>query len=699
MPFPNVRWIGACLLAGSLVALFAPPLHAQRASAEVKQLREEVTELEIKRMESQALVDVLEAEQRLVPAIAAAPLDVAKLATRDVMREALAEDLKGSEKKRVAALDRLAEKTGKEKQDAIDGWKKARDAAVQVHEDYVETKARLGANPGKVPLFDLRLVLILLWGTVLVGLGFLLAIHVLRVSLRQRWRSGLTTAVLFALSIASPLFAQPAPGLADSPSALTVERDGLRVQVQQLEIKASILKTESRNRRSPHLRVWEAILMPLGGALNRQFAEWEEEALEKLRAVLVDVKVTERTIAAGLKVLDEAAAERDQLADLVNADSARNRLRRSLKLGACVAFPALALLPVWWARKKARKRLAKDADQCPCCLAVGSLEEKVATVQDERYPEPRYYSCPQCFYEFRSSYRKLPRLCFPTVGVPASGKTHWLVSAYDLVKNNNVGVDASIQRAPSLADETFDHLIEMVLESHQNPAATVYSDKMPAPLTFHVADTDRLGRAKALLNLFDCSGEIMYKNINTDVVRRRALLMDGFLLFLDPTQVSRQGPTPGLDAQINRLSSFHAEMRDIRGLDVGDRIDVPIAVCVSKVDLLLARNPLRGQARPLLNRLRETMGWPPTLDLLKERSQSIAEMLPRMFPGWDVIKTLHEGFGDRFLFFPMTPVGMEEGELGIEDLRQRTIVPFGILEPVLWLMHMRGYCVLPKASE
>ena len=39
--------------------------------------------------------------------------------------------------------------------------------------------------------------------------------------------------------------------------------------------------------------------------------------------------------------------------------------------------------------------------------------------------------------------------------------------------------------------------------------------------------------------------------------------MDGFFLFVDPTQVSRHGPTPGLDAQINRLSSFHAEMRDI----------------------------------------------------------------------------------------------------------------------------------------
>jgi hypothetical protein len=32
--------------------------------------------------------------------------------------------------------------------------------------------------------------------------------------------------------------------------------------------------------------------------------------------------------------------------------------------------------------------------------------------------------------------------------------------------------------------------------------------------------------------------------------------------------------------------------------------------------------------------------------------------------------------------------------LGEKDLNKRTINPYGILEPLLWLLHMNGYPVL-----
>jgi hypothetical protein len=49
-------------------------------------------------------------------------------------------------------------------------------------------------------------------------------------------------------------------------------------------------------------------------------------------------------------------------------------------------------------------------------------------------------------------------------------------------------------------------------------------------------------------------------------------------------------------------------------------------------------------------------------------------------------------FGDRFMFFPMTPVGLDK--LGEQDLSQRTIKPYAIQQPLLWLLHMNGYPVL-----
>jgi hypothetical protein len=64
-----------------------------------------------------------------------------------------------------------------------------------------------------------------------------------------------------------------------------------------------------------------------------------------------------------------------------------------------------------------------------------------------------------------------------------------------------------------------------------------------------------------------------------------------------------------------------------------------------------------------------------------------------LFPGWAITRDLKRKFESRFLFFPVTPGGLEESELGIADLAVRAIVPFGTLGPVLWLLQMSGYRV------
>jgi hypothetical protein len=48
-------------------------------------------------------------------------------------------------------------------------------------------------------------------------------------------------------------------------------------------------------------------------------------------------------------------------------------------------------------------------------------------------------------------------------------------------------------------------------------------------------------------------------------------------------------------------------------------------------------------------------------------------------------------FGPQIMFFPVSSVSLFENELGIKDLSKRTIAPFGVAEPFLWLLHMHGY--------
>jgi hypothetical protein len=38
-------------------------------------------------------------------------------------------------------------------------------------------------------------------------------------------------------------------------------------------------------------------------------------------------------------------------------------------------------------------------------------------------------------------------------------------------------------------------------------------------------------------------------------------------------------------------------------------------------------------------------------------------------------------------------VSLEEGELGKDDLASRTDAPFGIMDPLQWLLHAHGYCM------
>jgi hypothetical protein len=164
-------------------------------------------------------------------------------------------------------------------------------------------------------------------------------------------------------------------------------------------------------------------------------------------------------------------------------------------------------------------------------------------------------------------------------------------------------------------------------------------------------------------------------------------------LFLDPTQVQGLGGRYHLDAQIQALAAFHEEMREMRGLDVGTVIRVPVAVCISKLDLLTRYSPLSGGARKWLRSVRTSLARPVTLAEIRHRSELCEQVLPLLFPGWKLVRALEDNFGASFMFFPMTPVGLEEDELGVEDLAQRTFAPVGILEPILWLLYMHGFCV------
>ena len=136
------------------------------------------------------------------------------------------------------------------------------------------------------------------------------------------------------------------------------------------------------------------------------------------------------------------------------------------------------------------------------------------------------------------------------------------------------------------------------------------------------------------------------------------------------------------------LGQFAEEVRALR--------DVPVAVGVAKLDLVPALTEFSTRAKPWLRQLRATQGQPLGLSLWQTRSRLVREALVSLFPGWPLEEELRDYFDRNFLFFPLAAIGLEEGELElpiVTDLYRRTFAPFGIAEPLLWLLHRHGYRV------
>jgi hypothetical protein len=284
-------------------------------------------------------------------------------------------------------------------------------------------------------------------------------------------------------------------------------------------------------------------------------------------------------------------------------------------------------------------------------------------------------------------YRRLTRLCFPTVGIRNSGKTRWLGTTYLQVMNTQTPTGAVLQAAPSLAEQqAFGEVLRQILDAeHTDP--TVHDVYLPSPLTLHLEDHDHLGKRQALVNLFDFSGEVMNRSIDVDQLRCRALLMDGFVLFLDPTQV-HDGM---LEQQRDAIRRFHDDLRDMRKLDQDAPVPTPVAVCLSRLDLIAGDNPFGPMSGPWMDQLRQSLGAPRTRQTLLQRSRLCEEVLPFMFQGWDVGRELRERFGKAVMFFPLSSVGLHSEGLHAHE-------PFGLFEPLLWLLHRHGYCVLDEPA-
>lgn len=381
--------------------------------------------------------------------------------------------------------------------------------------------------------------------------------------------------------------------------------------------------------------------------------------------------------------------ESQKISDFQSILPHQYRTMKQTEVAALFCIAGMFLAPLQWSIWMHWRQLRKYRRTCPRCLTENQLKPiRNGKKTLKLICEGEIRKGVRCAAEFTPEVQRRTRLCFPTVGIIFSGKTKWIRSLEKQFERDMTDGPAHLS---------------LVTPSNTGKLHTATkADEIPLPIVLRLRDGDKLPpQGQSLVMLFDYGGEMGMRSVS-DEPKKRALFMDGFVLFLDPTRTranaSQTGKSLSIDDQIKTAQRFKEDLKAASEHLRGNRLDMPVAVCISKIDLLVNMNPLGGSARVLLDKLRATQDEPITLDLIQRRSRLTAEYLRQMFDGWNIEKFLHEHFGNRFMFFPLTPVNINDNELGQTDrndeVEKRTALPFGVQEPIWWLLHMYGYKVL-----
>ncbi len=395
--------------------------------------------------------------------------------------------------------------------------------------------------------------------------------------------------------------------------------------------------------------------------------------------------------------LADLAQVREELAAAAHQSVQHLAWRRTIRSGIGLATFGLVAAGGWLLGRGIRRRRAASGNTCPLCLGAirpgaasrnGRVRSGSQVVRCENVLDPAKGI--RCNYAIRDAYRRMAKVCFPTLGVPRAGKTHWLAMLYWQLNRGNFPRSVRFEKVrpvEAASGEDFDRIVEQILVSRLGTTGT-QGARIPHPLVFNFRDHDRWGPSSLLVNIFDYSGEVTSTLSLEDYRRRRAMDADGYFFVLDPTLPA--------EPQAKALAEFREDVRLVKG--VTRRLHLPLALCVSKIDLLAGQSYALPDGRDAVAQFYDDLakidptGEAMTLDVIEARSALVSRLRDTVWPGWQIERTVQDLFGGRFLYFPLTPVGLDGA--GEKDLNLRTIAPFGLLEPLVWLLHMNGYPVL-----
>ncbi len=301
--------------------------------------------------------------------------------------------------------------------------------------------------------------------------------------------------------------------------------------------------------------------------------------------------------------------------------------------------------------------------------------------------------CPECHSALPQRFADAPSRSMALIGTKASGKSHFIaVALHELEHRIGPRFGGSLMLLDDATRSRVDHDLKPRLYDAGVVLPATSSVVVDATVREPLVSRLTLGRdAHSNLVFFDAAGEDLE---SLDVLEREGRYItqsDGLVLLVDPLQIpavrddlegSVELPDMTADVyqMIGRLAGL---MREGRGIPSGKPIEVPLAIAISKIDVL---RELLSDSHPVFALAPHDGRFDASV------ARSISESLRAETAGWlgERVDTFLKQEFAHVSYFGISALG----ENPVSGRLRNGVSPHRVEDPILWMLDRWG--ALPK---
>lgn len=305
--------------------------------------------------------------------------------------------------------------------------------------------------------------------------------------------------------------------------------------------------------------------------------------------------------------------------------------------------------------------------------------------------------CPSCHSNLPQRFTEAQGRTMALVGTRGAGKSHYIaVALHELEHRVGPSFGGSLMLLDDASRDRVDNVLTPRLYKEGGVLDATQSAVVDRDVRIPLVSRLTLGSTKnathSNLVFFDAAGEDLQSLSVLEREARYVTQSDGLILLLDPLQIpavrdefDSNGDLPPISADpYTMLGRLAALLREARAIPAGKPIDVPLAIALSKSDMLRG---LLAEDHRLFRPAANGRLFDP------DEARNLSEQLRADVAGW---------LGERFdklvkaEFAQAAYFGVSAlGENPVDGHLRNGVAPQRVEEPILWMLYTWG--AIPKS--